>query len=122
MGAYFRYTVHIWYTAVAPTIVDDLTFSKNNPEEGEETVASCTWTGDPDPTVTWLKNGVVLDENDLPPHFRITLLNKMDGEQSSVLQITSAEKEDTGNYTCHVSNPVGFDYQVTRPEVQGMYI
>ena len=100
--------------------MDDLTFSKNNPEEGEETVASCTWTGDPNPTVTWLKDGEVLDENNLPQRFRITMLAEMDGKLSSNLQIVSVELEDAGDYTCSVSNPVGTVFQVKRLEVQGM--
>ena len=107
---------------VAPTIVGDLTFSKNNPKEGEETVASCTWTGSPDPTVTWLKDGVVLDESDLPPRFRITMFAEMDGKLSSNLQIDSVDLEDTGDYSCSVSNPVGTARQVKRLDVQGMCI
>ena len=105
---------------VAPAIVGDLIFSKNNPEEDEETVASCTWTGDPRPTVTWLKDGEVLDENDLPSRFRITMLTEMDGRLSSELQIYFIELEDTGDYTCNVSNPVGFDSQMKRLEVKSV--
>ena len=107
---------------VAPAIVGDLIFSKNNPEEDEETVASCAWTGEPQPTVTWLKDGEVLDENDLPSQFRITMLTEMDGSLSSELQIDSIELQDTGDYTCNVSNPVGFDFQITRLEVQGICV
>ena len=100
----------------------DLTFSNINPEEDEETVASCTWTGDPQPTVTWLKDGEVLDDSMLPPRFRITMFNTTDGRLSSELQIDSLELDDTGDYTCNVSNPVGFAFQITRLEVQGICV
>ena len=99
-----------------------LTFSKNNPREGEETVASCTWTGNPPPSVTWLKDGEILEESELPSRFRITMLPEMDGLQASELHIDAAEKEDTGDYTCNISNTVGFDYRVTRLEVQGVCV
>ena len=105
---------------VAPTIIGDLTFTNNKPEEGEQTVASCEWTGYPPPNVTWLKDNSILNEEELPG--RINILQTMrDENHFSQLQIASAEKEDTGDYTCNVSNRVGFDYQIERLEVQGMY-
>ena len=104
---------------VASTIIGDLTFTKNKPKEGEMTVASCEWTGYPPPNVTWLKDNVTLNEEELPSRINI-LQTIQDGNQLSQLQIASAEKEDTGDYTCNVTNPVGFDYQIERLEVQGM--
>ena len=104
---------------VPPTIVEDLTFSNINPKEGEETVASCAWTGDPQPTVTWLKDGKVLDGNDFPSRFRITMLT-MDGRLSSELQVDFIALEDTGDYTCNVSNPVGYTFQIKRLEVKSL--
>jgi hypothetical protein len=104
---------------IEPSIVGDLIFSKNNPEEGGNTTASCTWTGDPQPTVTWLKDGFTLNERQLPSRFRITMFTTgMDGRLSSELQIDSVELEDTGDYNCSVSNPVGIKFQVERLEVQ----
>ena len=106
---------------VVPTIIGDLTFTNNKPGEGEQTVASCEWTGYPPPNVTWLKNDSILNEEELPG--RINILQTMrDGNHFSQLQIASAEKGDTGDYTCNVSSIVGFDYQVVRLEVQGVCI
>ena len=99
----------------------DVTFTNANPEEGEETVASCAWTGDPEATVTWLKDGEVLDENMLPQHIRITMLTK-EGRPASELQFDPVELEDAGQYTCNVSNPIGFDFQMKRLEVQGLCV
>ena len=50
------------------------------------------------------------------------MLTEMDGRLSSELQIDSIELEDTGDYACNVSNPVGFVYQVKRLEVQGICV
>ena len=99
----------------------DLTFSKNNPEEDEETIATCQWTGDPEPDITWYKDGEALNEAELPGHIRITQREE-GGVQLSELQILSVEIGDAGDYTCNVSNPVGFDHQVKRLEVRGVCV
>ena len=108
---------------VAPQIVGDVTFTKNTPEEGESTTATCRWTGEPEPTVTWYKDGKELVEAEVPDHIRIVMTMK-DGEKRSELQIEKVEIGDAGNYACNVSNPVGSDSQTKRleVEVQGMYI
>ena len=99
---------------VEPKIAGDLTFSKNNPDEGEDTIATYEWTGSPTPEVTWLKDGVPLVEGELPSRIRITLTNN---DLLSELQIHDVELDDAGHYTCNVSNPVGSDYQIKTLEV-----
>ena len=86
----------------------DVAFSKINLNEREETTASCEWTGSPDPVVTWSKDGSPLREEDLPMRIRITLAKEGETFKSN-LEIYQAELSDSGNYTCNVSNPVGFD-------------
>ena len=105
---------------VAPAIIGDLTFSKNNPEKDEETTATCRWTGEPAPIVTWFKDGEALKEAELPGHIRITQRTDK-GVQLSELHIQSVKLGDAGNYTCNVSNP-GFAFQVKRLEVQGVCV
>ena len=95
---------------VAPTIVGDLTFTKDNLEEDEGTTATCEWSGDPKPLITWLKDGEILNEAELPSHIRIVTRDLDNGNQLSELQIQSVEPGDAGEYTCNVSNPVGFDF------------
>ena len=96
----------------------DLTFTKKNPDEGDETTASCAWTGSPDPVVTWYKDGSPLREEDLPSRIRITMSREGDNFQSS-LEIDGVELSDTGDYACNVTNPVGFVERFNRLEVQG---
>ena len=107
--------------AVEPSIVEGLTFTKKNPEEGEETIASCSWTGSPDPEVTWFKDDSPLVETDLPSRMRITAGREGDTLSSS-LEIDAVELSDTGQYTCNVSNPVKHISRVNRLEVEGMHI
>ena len=106
-------------TTVAPDIVSDLVFTRDNPEEGEDTSAVCEWTGSPVPEVTWFKNGEPLDEETLPSRIRITLTNN---NFRSELEIQVVELDDAGDYVCNVSNPVGFDFSVATLEVRGSYI
>ena len=101
---------------VAPQIVGDVTFTKNTPEEGESTTATCRWTGQPEPTVTWYKDGVELVEAEVSG-IRIVM---DDEDKHSELQIEEVELSDTGNYACNVSNDAGSDSQTKRLEVQGV--
>ena len=93
----------------------DLVFTRDNPEEGEDTTAVCEWTGSPTPEVTWFKNGEPLDEETLPFRIRITKTNF-----HSELEIQVVELDDAGDYVCNVSNPVGFDFSVATLEVRGI--
>ena len=95
---------------VVPQIVGDVTFTKNTPEEGETTTATCRWTGQPDPTVTWFKDGKKLVEADLD---RIRIVDV-------TMEIEDVKLSDTGNYVCNVSNAAGSDSRTTRLEVQGV--
>ena len=99
----------------------DLTFTKKNPNEGEDTVASCSWTDSAGsyPKVTWYKGGSPLIEGELPSRMRITIRREDDTLNSS-LEIDEVELSDTGEYTCNASNPVGFAFRCNQLEVQGV--
>ena len=92
-------------------------FTFDNLEEGQDATATCFWIGDPNPTVQWLKDDMVLIEFDLPDHIRISRLSSGTG---SKLEIFSVTLNDTGNYTCYVINQIGNDFMVERLEVRGM--
>ena len=101
---------------VKPSIVGDLTVSKMNPEERDEISIPCQWTGYPDPLVTWYKDGSPLKEQDLS--FRMRITEDGNGEIfHSSLDIYQVVLNDTGDYICNVSNPVGFDTRIIRLEV-----
>ena len=97
----------------------DLNFTRKSPDEGEETTASCELRGSPVPVVTWFKDGTPLREDELPSRMRITETTSEAGNQRSNLEIAQVELSDTGDYTCNVSNPLGFVTRFKRLEVQG---
>ena len=93
-------------------------FTRDNLQEGQDATATCSWTGDPNPTMQWLNDDMVLIESDLPDHIRIS---PRDSGTGSKLKIFSVTLNDTGNYACYVTNPVGNGFMVERLEVRGMY-
>ena len=69
----------------------------------------CESEGLPKPRVTWLKNGEPFPVTGL----RHTILDK------GSLEFVSVQLEDSGDYTCHVSNPAGNVTKNVRLDVQG---
>ena len=104
---------------VEPSITGELTFTRKNPDEGERTTASCEWTGSPDPEVAWYRDRTILKEGEFPSRIRITMSEEGGVFQSS-LEIDDVELSDTADYTCNVSNAVGFQVSFNRLEVQGV--
>ena len=88
---------------------DGFTYTVN---EGNPVTFTCSATGIPPPDITWIRNGVVLNES---VDSRISLSNPSDpetvstpgGNISSVsrsLTISSTRDNDSDNYTCVASN------------------
>ncbi|CAI5454959.1 unnamed protein product [Caenorhabditis angaria] len=66
---------------------------------GKPSVLNCPANGSPPPTITWLKDGIGLEENE-----RYVLF---DGGRQ--LQISSTQGDDQGRYTCIATNSEGSD-------------
>uniref|UniRef100_T1IIZ0 receptor protein-tyrosine kinase n=1 Tax=Strigamia maritima TaxID=126957 RepID=T1IIZ0_STRMM len=80
---------------------------------GEETVLRCDATGDPKPSIEWVKNGRPISKHTISPR------KKKDG--GSKLKLDSPQKEDNGQYTCVAINVAGianatFTIEVLEPE------
>ena len=60
----------------------------------------CTYEGVPTPTVVWSRDGTML--TDAPNDITIVT-----GDNSSILTITTLTADDSGSYTCMVSNLLG---------------
>ena len=54
----------------------------------------CSGEGEPKPTVTWYKNGEIID-----------------GETGKRLVVPSVEEKDVANYACNISNIAGYEYK-----------
>ena len=80
--------------------------------EGNNLVFTCTVSGMPTPDVTWLKDGVVLSDDD----DRVAILTDLSMRESQ-LQITSVIPEDSGLYTCSASNLAGVAVNRTRVDI-----
>jgi len=72
-------------------------------EVGSTAVIQCMTTGSPRPTLTWLKDGVVIVAT--PRHYFTA--------SDQLLVIVQTAVTDTGNYTCITTNVLGSDRQVT---------
>ena len=59
---------------------------------------SCNASGNPVPTITWTRNGLVLTSSVLRIRF---------GAESRELTITTVNRTDTGEYRCVANNSVG---------------
>jgi len=82
--------------AVAPVIAES--DSEVTVTAGQSAVLHCEVSGDPQPQVTWTKNGVRLS-SDSDPHYFIT--------EAGSLEIFSVHPDDTATYSCTAINVAG---------------
>ena len=68
-------------------------------------------TGSPKPSITWLKDSIPMLDF---PYKDLRVLN-----QDQRLEISNAQVEDAGKYTCRASNVAGSDKQHFELEVKG---
>uniref|UniRef100_A0A8C4QZJ6 Titin n=1 Tax=Eptatretus burgeri TaxID=7764 RepID=A0A8C4QZJ6_EPTBU len=68
---------------------------------GEPAVFSCSYSGTPKISVTWMKKNNIIRQSEK------RRLTTMEGQ--SILEILSVDAEDCGNYTCSIENEVGRD-------------
>jgi len=69
---------------------------------GSTALLQCMTSGSPRPTLTWLKDGVVL----------VPTLRHFFTADDQLLVIVQTTPTDTGNYTCVMTNVLGSDRQV----------
>ncbi|KAJ8924156.1 hypothetical protein NQ315_006940 [Exocentrus adspersus] len=65
--------------------------------EGQNVSLDCAANGNPNPTITWLKDGYPIDMNDLDSRFSLV------GTTTS-LRITKIQEQDGGTYQCRAEN------------------
>ena len=67
--------------------------------EGENITLSCNATGNPEPSISWVKNGFPINSNS-----RISF-----SQDNKQLTITNISRTDSGEYQCAARNRVGND-------------
>ncbi|EGT58022.1 hypothetical protein CAEBREN_29713 [Caenorhabditis brenneri] len=101
---------------VAPSFDEPNIVRRITVNAGRHTTLHCPAKGNPTPVITWLKDGVAVDEENR----RYSVLDG--GKQ---LQISNTEGNDQGRYTCIATNSVGSDdlentlEVIVPPEIQG---
>ena len=103
------HNVYLFSSTARPTIVD--LPAPDTITEGMRFELVCTFTGDPQPAIGWEKNGSVFLLGD---GRRI-----INSTGRSALEITSLLVNDTGVYTCSVTNVAGMASRSVRLEVRG---
>ncbi|XP_054888121.1 immunoglobulin superfamily member 10-like [Poeciliopsis prolifica] len=84
-------------------------------QPGETATIPCRTTGDPAPTVTWFSPSFIVIPQSLGSGLssqRVVVIS--DG----TLEVRSAQKSDSGNYTCRASNSAGIRSMVVTLEVE----
>ena len=67
--------------------------------EGENITLSCNATGNPEPSISWVKDGFPMNRNS-----RINF-----SQDNKLLTITNISRTDSGDYRCVARNRVGND-------------
>lgn len=83
-------------------------------KDGDQLVLQCTVKGDPEPQVTWSKNGVKISSSDI-----IDLKYK---SGVATLKINEVFPEDEGEYTCTATNSVGVTDSRCKLKVKREYL
>lgn len=78
-----------------PFFVEHLRINQSLPE-GQDSVLSCTWSGNAPTKIEWHKNGKLAEG------YEVDTLNNQ-----CRLHIKNARKEDSGVYVCVISNEAG---------------
>ena len=92
--------LQIFYLATDPPTILISPPANSEASVDADHMIQCTFEGVPTPTVVWSRDGTMLSDgsND------ITIAT---GDSSSTLTITTLTADDSGSYTCMVSNLLG---------------
>ncbi|XP_023192975.1 immunoglobulin superfamily member 10-like [Xiphophorus maculatus] len=84
-------------------------------QQGETATIPCRTTGDPAPTVTWFSPSFII----IPQNLGSGLSSqRVVAISDGTLEVSSAQKIDSGNYTCRASNSAGIRSMVVTLEVE----
>ena len=99
------------YSTIDPPTISSLSTANITVAINNDHMIQCTFEGLPIPTVVWSHDGNVLTDGSN----NITIAT---GDISSTLIITTVTADDSGSYTCMVSNLLGDDMRSSTLLVQ----
>ena len=100
---------------LSPSVIPNITFPLDDQvytvNKTDPVTFTCSATGIPPPEITWMRNGLVVDES-TEPHISLNFSNPetistADGDiylVTHTLTISSTRNGDSDNYTCVASN------------------
>ena len=86
-----------------------------NPELGEPFFIHCTATGTPQPTISWRKNGLILEATD----DEVLRIISTDMGRTSRVEVAEGRPEFNGIYECISTNIAGSDNMAVRVQLLG---
>ena len=85
--------------------------------EGEMVVMNCSLLADPQPTVTWFHNGVLINTGSNPEKYLVPPI----GRYVETLVVQTVAPIDSGNYTCRAQN-IHTDLQQPTEDTQSLIV
>ena len=109
--SFIQTLLHIFYLTTDPPTILTPPPANSEASVNADHMIQCTFEGVPTPTVEWSRDGTMLTDgsND------ITIAT---GDSSGTLTITTLTADDSGSYTCMVSNLLGTVTASSALEVQ----
>ncbi len=89
------------FSLLAPPSITSLTF------DPDSITLTCTSTGSPATTVTWMKNGSPLVIDGTTYSMEQTVTGRNTSTYDNILTIANVSDDVVGNYTCTVGNALG---------------
>lgn len=96
-----QYCFNVVFFFVAVPIIKVVNFTLS-PQLGNSFFIECVYDGTPLPSVTWMKDGAILN----PAEDNVQIMSKLI-TNSSRIEISNANSDFDGNYTCIATNDAG---------------
>ncbi|MED6283015.1 hypothetical protein CHARACLAT_004387, partial [Characodon lateralis] len=98
-----------------PSSTDDRSQYFIKVQQGETATIPCQIKGDPAPTITWISPDLLVIPRSVES---ILYSERIVVVSNGTLEVRSAQRTDSGNYTCRASNSVGMQSMVVSLEVE----
>ncbi|CAL1281786.1 unnamed protein product [Larinioides sclopetarius] len=107
-------TAELKISDVPPILISS--FPEHTAHSGDTISLKCVTTGNPTPRITWYLDDIPIDQGP-----RVTAVDRIGdlGHVTSILNISEARGEDSGEYRCQGENDVGTTFHAARLNMYG---